>query len=79
MMDLPVRIGAELIIKAREEDRVDQIRAEWVSLLPWMQSGHLKLVQWADYFDQRTGRNIDTRPAGDIIAELEALHGGRLV
>lgn len=78
-MELPAKTGAEIIVRARTAEREEQIRAEWTSLLPWMQSGHLKLMQWRDYYDARTGRNIDTRPAGDIIAELEQLHGGRLV
>lgn len=78
-MELPAKTGAEIIDRARTAEREEQIRVEWTSLLPWMQSGHLKLMQWRDYCDVRTGRNIDTRPAGDIIAELEQLHGGRLV
>ena len=78
-MELPAETGAEIIIRAREAEREDQVRAEWITLLPWMQSGHLKLIQWQDYLESRTGKNIDTRPAADIIAELEELHGGRLV
>lgn len=79
VMDLPALTGAELIIKAQEAEREDRIRAEWTALLPWMQVGQLKLVQYHAYLDQRLGRGVDTRPAAEIIAELEELHGGRLV
>lgn len=78
-LSLPTVTGARLLIEAREAETKDRIRAEWVALLPYMQSGQLKLVQFDDYFDQRTGRNIDTRPADVIIAEIEAKHGRRLV
>lgn len=76
---LPVALGTDLIIKAQEEDVKERIRDEWVALLPWMQSGHIKLIQYDDYLDQRTGRNIDRRSDAEIIAELEKLHGRRLV
>lgn len=79
LYDLPVGVGVALVFKAHEEAVRERIRDEWVTLLPWMQAGHLKLIQFDDYFDQRTGRNIDRRPADQIIAELEKLHGRRLV
>lgn len=76
---LPVPVGVGLLFKAHEERLRDRIRDEWVSLLPWMQSGHLKLIQFDDYYDQRTGRNIDHRSNEEIIADLERIHGRRLV
>lgn len=79
LYDLPVWLGVDLVFKAHEEVLRERIRDEWVTLLPWMQAGHLKLIQFDDYFDQRTGRNVDRRPADQIIAELEELHGRRLV
>jgi len=44
-----------------------------------MQSGHLKLIQWKDYREQRLGLNVDTRPTNVIIAELEQKLGRKLV
>lgn len=79
VMDLPALTGAELIIKAQEAVKEERIRAEWTALLPWMQTGHLKLIQFDAYLEQRLGKGVDTRPASEIIAELEELHGGRLV
>lgn len=79
VMDLPAMTGAALIIKAQEAEKEEQIRAEWTALLPWMQTGHLKLIQFNSYLEDRLGKNVDTRPAAEIIAELEELHGGRLV
>lgn len=77
-MGLDAAVGVPLIEKAREADEDDRIRAEWTALLPWMQSGHLKLIQFQEYLDQRTGRNVDRRPADEVIADLEKLHGRRL-
>lgn len=79
MLDLPADVGVNLLVEARERDRDDWLRREWVSILPWMQTGQLKLIQLDEYLDRRTGRNIDTRSNAEIIAELEKLHGRRLV
>lgn len=79
MLDLPADVGVNLLVEARERDRDDWLRREWVSILPWMQTGQLKLIQLDEYLDSRTGRNIDTRSNAEIIAELEKLHGRRLV
>ena len=76
---LPTTTGARLLIEAQEAEVRERVRAEWVALLPYLQRGELKLIQFDDYFDQRTGRNLDTRPAEVIIAELEAKHGRRLL
>lgn len=77
-MGLDAAVGVPLIEKARDADVDDRIRAEWTALLPWMQTGHLKLIQFPEYLDQRTGRNVDQRPAAEVIADLEKLHGRRL-
>ena len=78
-MSLPVSEGIRLLEEATEEDREARFRAEWVALLPWMQSGFLKLMQWPDYLEHRLGRNIDYRPTEEIIAELERDFGRELV
>lgn len=79
LYDLPVWLGVDLVFKAHEEVLRARVRDEWVALLPWMKMERLTLTQFGDYFDERTGRNIDRRPADQIIAELEKLHGRRLV
>lgn len=78
-MEMDAGIGVPLIEKAREADREDRVLAEWTALLPWMQTGHIRLIQWPEYRDQRTGANVDQRPAAEIIADLEKAHGRRLV
>lgn len=72
-------LGVGLVFKAHDEVVRERVRDEWVALLPWMKMERLTLTQFDDYLDQRTGRNIDRRPADQIIAELEKLHGRRLV
>lgn len=78
-LDLPAAMGAKLITKAIEDEKDDDLRAEWVALLPWMQSGQLKLIQWQEYREQRLGLNIDRRPTDEIIRELENDFNTRLV
>ena len=78
-MALPAGIGVDLLEKARLDERDAPVREEWVALLPYMKMGWIRLHQWEDYRDQRLGLNVDTRPTGAIIAELEKLHGGRLL
>ena len=72
-------LGVGLVFKAHDEVVRERVRDEWVALLPWMKMERLTLTQFVDYLDQRTGRNIDRRAAEQIIAELEKLHGRRLV
>ena len=72
-------LGVGLVFKAHDEVVRERVRDEWVALLPWMKMERLTLTQFDDYLDQRTGRNIDRRAAEQIIAELEKLHGRRLV
>lgn len=78
-MALPAVLGCALLMRGKAEERDDRLRAEWTALLPWMQAGHLKLIQWADYREQRLGLNIDRRPTEVIIKELEESLGERLV
>lgn len=65
------------IAKEKEED--ERLRSQWVAMLPFMSMQQLKFMSFEDYKDQCTGKNIDIRPADDIIKELENLHGKKLV
>lgn len=69
----------DLLVNARKKANTDKLHNEWTSLLPWMYAGQLKLMSFADYCDARNGTNIDLRETDEIIAELEELHGRKLV
>lgn len=78
-LNLPGHVGAQMLLDARTAEMDDKIRAEWTALLPWMQTGHIKLIQWEDYRTERLGLNIDRRPTNVIIADLEKKLGRKLV
>lgn len=69
-MNLDLDSGLELIEKARSKERDDRIFRQWTAQLPLMaMSGNA--VSFEEYRDRVTGANIDFRPAGEILAELD--------
>lgn len=66
----------ELACLALDKAAEDNARAEWLAVYPYMCIGYLKIVKWEDYKNRRLGLELDMRPADEIIAEIEALHGG---
>jgi len=60
-----------LIKKAIIEDRRDEIREQWVALLPHMDKE--TYISFDAYYDRCTGRNIDRRPTEDILSEVEEI------
>lgn len=60
--------------KAIEKEEEEHIRAQWVTMLPYMSIKRLKYMSFSDYKDQVTGKNIDTRPAEEIIRDIEETH-----
>lgn len=70
---LSVEKFCELIILALEQEKRAEYRAEWLVLLPSMISQG-KYMSFDDYYDTVTGKNIDMRPAEEIIAEIDKLH-----
>lgn len=69
----------EFIRIGKEKEQEEALHRQWVSLLPGMSAKEFKYMSFKEYCDMCTGRNIDTRPSDDIIAELEALHGHKLI
>lgn len=59
---------------ARDKEKEDEIRAQWIAHLPYMSMKQLKYMSFNDYKDKVTGKNIDTRPADVIIAEINEIH-----
>lgn len=71
-MSLDLEMGLRLIRTAREKEREERIFQQWVVQLPIMAVGDA-VISFEDYRDRVTGANIDTRPAADILAELDAV------
>lgn len=63
--------------KAKEKECEDHIRMQWVQFLPYMDKS--SYVSFEEYYDRCTGRNIDTRSVEEIVSELEAVHGKKLL
>lgn len=59
---------------ANEKEKEERYKAEWNALYPFMISKLIKYVSFKEYVEICTGANIDTRPADEIIAEIEELH-----
>lgn len=60
----------ELVNLAREKEREEKLFRQWCCMLPSMN----KYIAFDEFVDLMTGRNIDMRPAEEIIAEIEELH-----
>ena len=64
----------EFVEYAQDKEKEEGYKAEWNALYPFMIIKVMKYVSFKEYVDICTGANIDTRPAGEIIAEIEELH-----
>jgi hypothetical protein len=71
--ELTVEGFCKIILKAIEGEDKENHRQEWLALLPTMIT-HGKYVSFKEYYDKVTGKNIDMRPAEEIIAEIDRAH-----
>lgn len=46
---------------------------QWLAVLPVMWSGAAKFIEFDEFRDRLTGADIDTRPASEILAEVEEI------
>lgn len=56
------------------KQKEEELKEEWLSIYPFMCMKMLKFMSFKDYSEQRQGKNIDLRPAEEIIKEIEELH-----
>ena len=62
-----------LLLMALEDEAKEQIRDEWLHLLPCMVFAQ-HYMTFKQYYDTVTGANIDNRPIDEIIAEIDRKH-----
>ena len=74
-MSLPFDEFCELVLYARKKKQEEEIRQQWISILPFMYIKMLKFMGFQEYFESCTGATIDTRPAQEIIDEILEAHG----
>ena len=70
-MRLDIKTALRLIDKAREKEQEARFFAQWVVQLPNMTKE--TFVSFEAYVDRVTGRNIDTRPVYECMAEIEEI------
>lgn len=70
MMSLPVGEFLELVDHAREERNKAFMRQQWLAQLPWMTEEN-KLT-FDQYYEQSKVK-VSHRPAGEILADAEAI------
>jgi len=63
----------QLVETAREKEKEQRIHDEWCAHLPFMSMKFLEYISFRDYMDKVTGKNIDLRPASEILAEIEEI------
>lgn len=74
IMQMDVGMFLKFVIKAKEEERREQIQRQWTAMLPLMSIQYLKYKPFEEYYESCIGSNIDMRPAEEIIAEIEGAH-----
>ena len=60
------RIASKKLVEA-------QIREQWLMLLPLMQMGIISYISESEYSDHVSGKDMDLRPADEIIAEAQSI------
>lgn len=69
IMQLDIQTAMRLIEKAREKEKEKRFFLQWVVQLPGMSQENY--ISFDAYVDRVTGRNIDTRPVAECMAEIE--------
>lgn len=64
----------KFILCAKEQERKEQIRKQWTTMLPYMSLQMLQYIPFEQYYEKCTGANIDMRSTDEIIAEIEETH-----
>lgn len=79
ILQMEVETFIEMIEIAMEKEQEEIAHKQWCSMLPFMSLGMLEYISFQEYFEKLSGKNVDLRPASEIIAEIEELHqkGGR--
>lgn len=70
---LSVEQFSRLVLVALESEMEEKHRQEWIALLPLMLTAD-HYMSFDEYYSKVTGKNVDTRPADVIIAEIDRKH-----
>lgn len=64
----------DLVEIAIQKEKEEKIHRQWCSMLPFMSMKMLEYISFPEYIDKCSGKNIDMRPASEIIADIEETH-----
>lgn len=64
----------QFVLNAKEEERKEQVRKQWTSMLPLMSMQYLKYMPFEEYYEKCSGANIDLRSTEEILADIEETH-----
>lgn len=75
IMDIPAGIFFALANKIKEQNRREELKAEWNTYLPFVAMNRIKFREnsFEEFYRRATGANLDLRPASDILAEAEEI------
>lgn len=73
-MQMDVGKFFRFILNAKEEERKEQVRKQWTSMLPLMSMQYLKYMPFEEYYEKCSGANIDLRSTEEILADIEETH-----
>lgn len=62
-----------LIKKAKEENKKERIYRAWLAHIPAMENGSIPAQEFQEYYEHVTGKDIDTRPEEEILAEVREI------
>lgn len=71
IMQSDIETAMRIIEKAKEKEKENRLFLQWVVQLPNM--GKENFVSFEQYIDRVTGRNIDSRPVAECMAEIEEI------
>ncbi|MCR5811171.1 MAG: hypothetical protein K6G34_07220 [Lachnospiraceae bacterium] len=75
LLNLPMEDYLSFLLDAAELEQDETLHRQWCALLPFMHMEMLKYVSFKDYKDRVTGKDLDLRPADEIVEEIKKLHG----
>lgn len=64
---------ADLLRIITAKNNEEKALRQWLAVLPVMWSGAAKFIEFEDFRAKLTGEDIDTRPASEILAEVEEI------
>lgn len=64
---------ADLLRIITAKNNEEKAFRQWLAVLPVMWSGMSKFIEFEDFRARLTGEDIDTRPASEILAEVEEI------